>query len=171
MRQQTQSGVAAVELALVIIPMLMLCLGISELGRALFQYNGLIKAGRGAVRYLTQQDLNDDASYSAAVAIAASLAVCGKVPVALDATYQPCADSEPRLVPGLDRESQVSVTRRPNVPTGAGTISLVTVQIGGTGGSAVKFISMVPIQGWEFGDFLMNFSFAPVAITMAYSAT
>lgn len=156
MKRRLQTGVAAVELALMLVPMLVLCLGITEVGRALYQYDGVIKAGRGAARYLSQQNLNVDDAYNEAVAAAKALAVCGS---------QSCGTT--RLVVGLDSVSQVSVTKFPVVPTGSGTISLVTVTIGGTGDKAVRFHSMLPGAGWVID----NFSFPPVSITMAYSTT
>lgn len=167
MKPRKQAGVAAVELAVVIMPMLILCLGITELGRALYQYDGVVKATRGAARYLTQQNLNDTASYNAAVKIAQSMAVCGKLPPALGQTYSPCAASDPKLVPGLDSETQVTVTNYPNVPTGAGTVSLVSVKIGDNGVRAVRFTSMLPIPA----SAIDSFSFAPVTITLSYSAS
>ena len=44
MKQQGQRGVAAVEMAIVLIPMLVLCFGVLEIGRALYLYNGLVKS-------------------------------------------------------------------------------------------------------------------------------
>lgn len=167
MKPHKQAGVAAVELAVIFIPMLILCLGITELGRALYQYDGVVKATRGAARYLTQQNLNDTVSYDAAVKIAQSMAVCGKLPPALGQVYSPCAASDPIFVPGLDRESQVTVTNYPNVPTGAGTVSLVSVKIGDDSTQAVRFMSMFPIPG----SMIDSFSFAPVTITLSYSAS
>lgn len=167
MKRHHQSGVAVVELAFVIVPMLVLCLGVAELGRALYQYDGIVKAARGATRYLTQQNLVDADSYTAAVAIAASMAVCGKPPPVAPATYTPCGAGDVRLVPGLDDESQVSVTRHASVATGAGSVSLVSLKIGDGGNKAVKFKSVLPIPGWITD----NFSFSPVTLTMAYSTT
>lgn len=167
MTRRKQTGVAVVELAFVITPMLLLCLGVTELGRALYQYDGVVKAARGAARYLTQQNLNDVSSYNAAVAVASSMAVCGKPPPVPGASYSACGASDSRLVPGFDNESQVSVSLHSSVATGAGSVSLVSVTIGDSGSKAVKFKSMLPIpRSW-----LDNFSFAPVAITMAYSTT
>jgi TadE-like protein len=57
MKFTQQKGVVAIEMALILVPMLILCFGITELGRALYQYNGLVKATRGAVRYLSQQSM------------------------------------------------------------------------------------------------------------------
>ena len=167
MKLHKQAGVATVELAFIIAPMLLLCFGITEIGRALYQYDGVVKASRGAVRYLTQQNLNDAAVYSAAQAIAKSMVVCGKPPPASGVPYAACAGSDVRLVPGLESEEQVMVATHRGVLTGAGSIDLVTVTVGGSGGNAVRFNSMLPIPG----GWLDNFSFAPVAVTMAYSTT
>ncbi len=46
-------GAVAVEFALVLIPLLMLALGAAEFGRAIYQYNTLVKATRDSVRYLS----------------------------------------------------------------------------------------------------------------------
>lgn len=150
MKLHQQTGVAAVELALIMVPMLVLCFGIVEIGRALYYYDGLVKATRGAARYLTQQNLNDTASYNAAVAIAKSLAICGK---------KSCTTSDPKLVLGLDNPSQVTVTSYPTVLTGEGSVSLISVNI-----ASVNFTSFLP-----YG--IASFTFSPVKITMAWSTT
>lgn len=153
-----QQGVAAVELAIIIIPMLILCFGITELGRALYQYNGLVKATRGAVRYLTAQSLASPPPGETADSIrlkARSLAVCGQ---------ESCGSATP-LVPGLTL-AQVSVCDRlacpsthDNVQTGQGSVNLVSVTIGGTGAAAFNFTSLVP---WV----VPSISFSPVTATM-----
>jgi len=158
MKPQRQKGVAAVELALILVPMLVLCFSVVEVGRALYYYDGLVKATRGAVRYLTQKNLNDSASYGAAVGVAKSLALCGK--------QTTCAATD-LSVPGLVNVSQVTVTNYPNVPTGEGTASLVSVKIGDddkNSPNAVKFKTFLP---YSIGDF----SFSAVTITMAWSTT
>lgn len=137
-------GVAAVELALILPVMLILVFGITEIGRALFQYNGLVKATRGAARYLEQQDLaNLSASTTPTLdevyATTKALTVCGK---------ENCAGQEP-LVTGLST-AQVTLcdyltcaaTHR-GVLTGQGTVDLVTVTIGGSGDLAFSFKSMM----------------------------
>lgn len=154
-----QQGVAAVELALIIVPMLILCFGITEVGRALYQYNGVVKATRGAVRYLTAQSLASPPAGETADSIrlkARSLAVCGE---------QDCGNAEP-LVPGLTL-AQVSIcdpvscpATHSNIPTGQGSVNLVSVTIGGAEDAAYSFTSIVP---WV----IPHFSFAPVTTTMA----
>ncbi|MDO8905338.1 TadE/TadG family type IV pilus assembly protein [Hydrogenophaga sp.] len=155
-----QRGVAAVEMAIVVLPMLILCFGITELGRALYQYNGLVKATRGAARYLSQQNLASPPAGQTADGIrtnARSLALCG--------TFN-CGDREP-LVPNMT-VAMISVCdpvlcpdTHANVATGDGTTSLVSVTIGGTG-STYAFQSLVP---WV----VPNINFSPVRITMAAS--
>ena len=148
MKLHRQKGVAAVELALIMVPMLVLCFGVVEVGRALNYYNGLVKATRGAARYLTVQNLNN--MTPATKTAGQSLAVCGKTS---------CASTDPKLVPGLDSLSQVTVTLYPSVSTGQGSVSLVSVTISG-----VTFTSFLPYS-------IASFTYSPVRITMAWSVT
>ena len=61
-----QKGVAAVELALLLIPLTTLVFGITEFGRAIYQYNTIAKGTRDAARYLTQTTPGNGASRAAA---------------------------------------------------------------------------------------------------------
>lgn len=159
-RRYSQRGVAAVELALILIPMMVLCFGITELGRALYQYNGLVKSVRGAARYLSQQNLASPPTGETAEGLrlkARSLVLCG----AFD------CEGLPPVVPGLTL-SMVSVCdpescadTHANVPTGEGTVSLATVAIG-RAGNAFSFASLVP---WV----VPSIDFGPIAVTMASS--
>jgi Flp pilus assembly protein TadG len=159
MKRGKQRGVAAVELGLIIGPLLIATFGITELGRALYQYNALVKASREAVRYLALQDLANlsaaekDAVYSKTK----SLAVCGA---------EVCTNATPALAPGLST-AQVSlcdyltcVATHKGVLTGEGTVDLVTVTIGGTGDKAFNFTSLVPFV-------IPNIAFSPIKTTMA----
>lgn len=160
LRSKPQRGVAAVEMAIIVLPMLILCFGITELGRALYQYNGLTKATRGAVRYLSQQSLASPPAGQTADGIrtnARSLALCG----ALD------CEGRPPLVPNLSL-GMISVcdpvscpSTHANVSTGQGTTSLVSVVIG-AGTNRYAFTSVIP---WV----IPSMSFAPVGITMVSS--
>jgi Flp pilus assembly protein TadG len=151
-----QRGVAAIEMAIIAIPMMTLCFGITELGRALYQYNGLAKASRGAVRYLSQQSLASPPAGETADGLrlkARSLALCGE--------YD-CSNAT-ALVPNLTL-AMVSVcdpvacaATHGNVQTGEGTTSLVTVTISG-----YAFTSIVP---WV----VPSMTFSPVGMSMASS--
>lgn len=156
MKLHQQRGVAAVELALIMVPMLILCFGIVEVGRALYYYDGLVKATRGAARYLTVKNLNPltsgipngSNSTNPDVQKAIALAVCGKTT---------CTTGD-QLVPGLNA-TKVTVTTNNNVLTGVGTVSLVSVNI-----ASVNFTSLLP-----YG--IASFTFSPVKTTMAWSTT
>lgn len=160
MHIRKQKGVAAVEMALVLIPMVILCFGITELGRAIYQYNGLVKATRGAARYLSQQSLASPPPGETADGLrlkARSLALCG--------AYD-CANT-PALVTGLtlamisECDPVSCVATHFNVQTGEGTTSLVSVSIN-AGSSKFNFTSLVP---WVIPDI----TFSPISITMASS--
>lgn len=53
-----QQGVAMVEFAIALPLLLLLLLGVAELGRMLYQYNNLLQADRDAVRYLAGEAWN-----------------------------------------------------------------------------------------------------------------
>ncbi len=160
MTLRKQRGIAAVELAFILVPMLMVCFGITELGRGLYYYNGLVKATRGATRFLTERDPASPPTGETADSIrlkARSLAVCGA---------QVCAENYVPLVPGLTL-AQVSVCDKlncpgthANIPTGQGSVDLVSVTIGGSGSAAFSFTSLA---SWV----IPHFTFAPVTTTMA----
>ncbi len=147
-------------MALVIIPMLILCFGITELGRALYQYNGLVKATRGAARYLSQQSLAAPPIGETADGIrlkARSLALCGaydcagKQPLVTSLTLDMISVCDPVACPATHS----------NVPTGQGSTSLVAVAIG-AGNDKFNFTSLV---SWVVPDI----TFSAISITMASS--
>lgn len=145
-------GVAAVELALLIIPLILLFAGVAEFGRALMQYNSLTKAVRDSARFLSIQN-PANADYPADEA--RCLAVFGN---------RACTGAA--LVPGLTTAmviicNPVSASGCPGntysaVETGLGTINLVEVRI----------------QGYNFQAFLPSltgvnsFAFDDISITM-----
>lgn len=164
---QRQRGIAAIEMALVVLPLLILCFGITEIGRALYLYNGLVKAARGAVRHVSQpvasktaQALRDEAIF---------LALCGKTA---------CAEGDAPLVPGLtvahisvcDPSVCASHDEVPVPNLGGVTVDMVTVFIGipaaagaytyqGATLAPYVFTSVVP---WVIPDI----SFGAVSATM-----
>jgi len=159
MKRSKQRGVAAVELALIIGPMLIAVFGITELGRALYQYNALVKATRGAARYLAQQDLANlsTSDLTAVYNKTIELTVCGDTP---------CTGKEP-LASGLST-AQVRLCDYLTCPIthmgvltekDGGSVDLVSVTIGGAGAQPYWFRSMVP--AW-----VADLSFSPIKTTM-----
>jgi Flp pilus assembly protein TadG len=126
---RSQRGVAAIELAILIVPLLLMLFGVTEYGRAIYQYNTLAKSVRDATRYLSTVDAGDKPDIvnggSSVYANAKCLAVHGN--------YN-CSGNP--LVPGLTT-AMVSICDASNCPDhngqGAGsvTVNLVTVTIQG----------------------------------------
>lgn len=114
-------GAVAVEMALLLIPLIILSMGIIEFGRAMYQYNALTKSVRDAVRLLSQHDKNEP-NYQSIEAAAKCLAVYG---------VENCAGVE--IAPGLSL-SHVDISY--SKPSGT-AISLVSV--------AIKNFNYVPI--------------------------
>lgn len=114
-------GVAAVELAFLLMPLTLITFGATEIGRAIYTYNTLDKTVRDAARYLSQHGSGDATIQNQA----ACLAVYGNT-----------ACASPALAPGLT-VANVSVcdpiacpATHQGVATGLGTVNLVSVSIG-----------------------------------------
>jgi Flp pilus assembly protein TadG len=140
-----QSGVAAIELAILMIPLAFMAFGAAEFGRAIYQYNTLVKSTRDAVRYLSTQAPGDAAD----VTIAKCLAVYGTTD---------CTGSQ--LVPGLTTamvdvcDASLCPATHQAVSTGTGTINLVTVYIGQP--TAFQFKVLVPLVTQNSGSLTFN---------------
>ena len=150
--KRRQRGVAAVEFALLIIPMLLMVFGITEFGRAMYQYNTLVKATRDATRYLSTQ------APGSGVGTAQCLAVYGN---------KTCGAAGEELVPGLTTgmvtvcDANSCPGTHSSVATGAGVVNLVTVTIQGYQFQSVVSFS---IAGLSVG--LPNITFGDVSTTM-----
>lgn len=151
-RRRKQAGVAAVEFAILLVPMLSILFGIAEFGRVMYQYNTIAKAARDAARVMSTQTPSDP-DYPTLVNNATCLAVYGN---------QGCTGSP--LLPGMTT-AMVSLCDRlscaathANVATGSGVINLVTVTIG-TANNPYTFNSLAP-----FG--VPSFNFGPISVTM-----
>lgn len=142
-RRHHQSGVAAVELGLLLVVLIPLVFGISEYGRAMYQYNTIGKSVRAGARYLSQYAAGD----TIAIGRAKCLVAYGNVG---------CNGTE--LVPGLNTSSiQVwDVKNRPSMrkPTSAngvtvGVSNLVQVTV-----TQYDFVSVVPlvVRAFKFDD-------------------
>ena len=142
--RQRARGAAAVELALLLAPLLLIVLATAELGRAMHHFNTLGKGVRDATRHLSQFGTADEV-----VQQARCLAVHGSV----DCSGRP-------LLPGLST-ALVSVCDAQRCPathaaqsTGLGAMALVSVEIAG-----FRFAPVLP-GTWP------AFDFRPVAVTM-----
>jgi Flp pilus assembly protein TadG len=152
-----QRGVAAVEFAILVIPLLVILTGITEYGRALYYYNSIAKAARDGARLLSTQTPTDP-GYAALINSAACTVVFGNT-----------ACTGTPLAPGLTT-AMVSVCDPVSCagthavqPTGTGVANLVTLTVGG-GQNAYTFGSMAPFMPALFG--VPSFNFAPISVTM-----
>jgi Flp pilus assembly protein TadG len=116
-------GVAAVELGITIVPLLILTFGVTEYGRAIYTYNALDKSVRDAARYMSAPPSADPTPAASAV----NLAVYGNT-----------AGNGSPLAPGL-AAGNVAICTPASCPgthsaqlTSAGnSLSMVTVSING----------------------------------------
>ncbi len=137
LHQRRQRGVASVEFALLIVPLLMVAFGVLEYGRLLYHYDTVVKSARSAARLIAQRNPDEPSSYTTALSEARCLAVYGVLQ---------CTQNQEPLVPGLqlsdvricDRSSVndcdgLSINDVKNVSTGSdtGTLNLVIVRITG----------------------------------------
>lgn len=152
-KRASMRGVAAVEFALLLIPLLILVFGVIEFGRALFQYNTLAKAVRDSARFLSVESPSD-ASYP--VAKARCLTVFGNtectgaplVPGLTIAMVKVCHPVDASHCPGENFSA---------VATGFGSINLVTVKIVGY---PFKSLSLPFVPGLD------SIVFGPIHTTM-----
>ena len=152
--RRTQRGAAAVEFAILLIPLLILGFGTFEYGRAIYQYNTLVKSVRGAARMLALHS-PDDASYAAYLEEARCLSVFGN---------STCAQNSQALVTGL-KKSNIKICDRLNwrdcsgtsqadykdIATGFGNINLVAVRVTGYRFSLIGLPFVGSGNGIDFG--------------------
>ncbi|HSI58043.1 MAG TPA: TadE/TadG family type IV pilus assembly protein [Ideonella sp.] len=115
-----QRGVAAVEFALLITPLVLMIFGTTELGRAIYSYNTLDKAVRDAARHLSQHGPGDTtiAAEARCLAVYGNTA-CSGSPVAPGLTIGMVTLCDAVLCPDTNA----------NQSTGLGSVNLVTVGI------------------------------------------
>jgi Flp pilus assembly protein TadG len=156
---RSQRGVAAVEMGLMTLILVVAAGGAVELGRAIFLYDTLAKSARAAARFLATSDISTTALETAAINGAKNIALCG----------QPASCGTVTVVPDLiaaniQARTSTSTAELADVSAGVsgtinyGTIDLVTVTISPVG-SSYSFVSQVP-------GIIPNFNFAPISVTM-----
>ncbi len=137
LHHRRQRGVASIEFALLLVPLLIIAFGVLEYGRLLYHYDTVVKSARAAARLIAQRNPDEPSSYTTALSEARCLAVYGVLQ---------CTQNQEPLVPGLelshvricDRSSVndcdgLSINDVKNVATGSdtGTLNLVIVRITG----------------------------------------
>lgn len=142
-------GVAAVETALLLIPLLILALGIAEAGRAFYQYNTIVKSTRDAVRYLTTVPPGTGFATARCLAVYGT-PTCGDAPLVDGLTTAQVGICDSTNCPATHRD--VPATGNGTQPTGV--MNLVTVTVSG-----YAFVSLVPLP-------LPPITFEPIANTM-----
>ena len=146
-------GAAAVELALVAIPLVLLVLALVDFARAMFVYDQLAKSARDGARYLTFFDPTVATEYP--TALARNRMMYGVVMGPDDSSRKPIHGLKDSMIVICDR------VRCPedglgNVETGSGTINLVKVTITG-----YRFEPVFPGAAQ-----LAGIIFDPISVTM-----
>lgn len=142
-----QTGTAIVEFALVLPILLILTMITTEFGRAIYQYNTIVKSLRDASRYLSVQTPNTKISE------AKNLVVYGNI-----------AGSGPVLVPGLTVAAVSTPTWQ--IKGSNPLINTVTIAVSG-----YKFHSMfTKVFGMNFGDASGDIPFGTISATMRASS-
>ena len=142
-----QEGAVAVELGVLLIPLILIAFGITEFGRAFFEYNAITKGTRDGVRFLTMKGPLDPADPSSASDItqAKCMVVHGnpgcsgaaRVPYLTAAMVNIC-------------DSWTCPATHAAQPTGTGVVNLVSVTVSGYAFTPlVPFIMPNPLT---FGD-------------------
>lgn len=131
-----QAGVAAIEFAILLIPLVILTFGMTELGRAIYYYNQVVVSTRDAARYLSMQSPGEGE------AVARCLAVYG----------QSTCTGDP-LAPGLATDL-VHISYETGVYTGHGSIDLVRVSV-----ESFPFTSLAPAL-------MSDLTYGPISTTM-----
>ncbi len=149
-----EQGVAAVEFALVLIPLFLIVAGVVEFGRTFWYYDALAKATRDSARLMSMADKD---SITSAKEAAENMAVS----VANDARISPALSADNVLVECLSA-SYVSQTCTNG--TAPSNVRVTIVDFSVDIGSWIPFVSMSGGSGWN--DVLLSPS-----TTMRYMCT
>jgi Flp pilus assembly protein TadG len=155
-RPSSQRGVASVEFALLLVPLLMIAFGALEYGRLLYHYDTVVKSVRSAARLIAQKNPDDQSSYLSALSEARCLAVYGVLQ---------CSQNQEPLVPGLTL-SHVRICDRSSVAECEG-LSLNDVKDVTTGSDTGTLnLVMVRISGFEFSFLGLPFTGAGSSLAL-----
>lgn len=145
-----QEGVAAIEFAILVPLMMLMVFGITEFGRAFYQYNTLTKSVRDGVRYLSTQAPGTGHGIAACLAVYGNQSCSGQVLV---------PDLSTLMVNVCDASSCPATHGA--VSTGSGVVNLVTVSI--TGFSFTPLVNF-GLAGLTIGA--PDMTFGPISATM-----
>jgi Flp pilus assembly protein TadG len=147
-----QQGVAAVEFGILIIPLTLMLFGLTEYGRAIYQYNTLAKATRDATRYLSTVEKGNGWTEARCLARYGNTACTGPL-------LAPHLTDDKILI--CDASIEACASTHASVSTGSGSMNLVTVTI-----SDYQFQSLInfPLAGLRVGA--PNITFGAISNTM-----
>ncbi len=151
--RRTQHGAAAVELALMTMPLILGVLAAIEFGRVVYQYDMIVKSTRDAVRILTAFDpTKGDPEYPTTVAINRVVYVDD---AATTQRLQGLTTSNVEICDRVDSSACTGAFSAVAVGAGLGSVNLVRVQ--------VSNYTFQPLFGQGF---LPALTFGPIGTTM-----
>ena len=153
-RRSRQRGAAALEFALVMIPLLVLAFGVVEYGRAIYYYDTIVKSARAAARYIAPYDPSDPDTFSSAAASARCLAVYGKAN---------CENSDTPLAPGLST-ANVRICTRASVAECSGMLTSDVQNVSTGSGTGTINLVVVRIDDYQFGFLGLPFTGAGASV-------
>lgn len=144
-----QRGLALVELGISIFVLISIAFGITEFGRAIYQYNTLAKAARDAARFLSMRDAIDAAAKDQAKCLAVhGNPTCTGAPLVTGLTTAMVSICDAVACPA-DHAAQGS----------APVLNLVSVTIGGPNATPYTFSSLAAFV-------VPDIQFGPIGATM-----
>jgi Flp pilus assembly protein TadG len=147
---RTQRGVAAVELAIVLTLLVTIVFGITEFGRAMYQYDALTKSARAAARFVAVYDSSNITVRNRAACVAVfGTPTCGGTPVVPGLTTSNVLVDDPTTDAALQGVVAYGGA--------SGTMDLVRVTVSG-----YQFTSLVPFV-------VPDLTFGPIAALMPKS--
>lgn len=135
-RRVRQRGAAVVELALLLLPLLLMIGGTEELGRALYTYNSLDKSVRDAARLLSSNAPGDPVSRQQAACLAVyGNTGCSGNPLVSGLTLQNVSECDAVSCPSTHASQD----------TGQGSVNLATVTLTGVRFNVVFQLAMTDV--------------------------
>jgi Flp pilus assembly protein TadG len=149
-KTRSQRGAASIEFAILVVPLLLMLFGVTEYGRAIYQYNTLVKSVRDASRFLSAVAPGSNHT------VGSCLAVYGN----MSCTGSPLAKGLTTSMVSICDASNCAGTHASQT-TGSGSINLVTVTVSGyTFHPLLNF----DLEGFRIGA--PDITYGPISNTM-----